>query len=208
MHLSSALYLLAGLSGANAIDISGYAPTGCTSAAVATCPGIYSNVCCTFPRGGLQVQSVLFSVLYEATIGAFYASSSSVFCSTGRAATAGPGSDVCVSGGTLSNYFGGGGAWLDCTIQCNPGKRSLGAEDLNAVVESQSCNSSVIPTLLGWEGEGVWVLQLEEGDAWDRYNELPSVDLTDAATHIENLKAFGAEWHANATEHHIAAKFL
>lgn len=140
---------------------------------------------------------MLFSVLYEATIGAFYASSSSVFCSTGRAATAGPGSDVCVSGGTLSNYFGGGGAWLDCTIQCNPGstfnfllalltkavpttnksrtERSLGAEDLNAVVESQSCNSSVIPTLLGWEGEGVWVLQLEEGDAWVSATSCPLI---------------------------------
>jgi hypothetical protein len=131
---------------------------------------------------------VLFSVLYEATIGAFYASSSSIFCSTARAATAGPGSGVCVAGGTLSNYFGGGGAWLDCTTQCNPGstfncllalltkavpttnksrtERSLRAEDLKAVAESQTCNGSAIPTILGWEGEGVWVLQLEEGDAW------------------------------------------
>ncbi|KAI0964994.1 hypothetical protein F4678DRAFT_468007 [Xylaria arbuscula] len=208
MRLSSALCLLAGLSGANAVDISGYATTGCTTTGVATCSGIYSNVCCQWPRGGLQVQSVLFSVLYEATIGVFYASSSSSYCSTSRAATSGYQSNVCVRGGILSNYFGGGGAWLDCTTQCNPYKRSLGTNELNAVANSQICNSSAIPTILGWEGEGVWVLQLEEGDTWDRYNELPSLDPADMTTHVENLKAFGAEWHANATEHPIATKFL
>lgn len=27
--------------------------------------------------------------------------------------------------------------------------------------------------MFAWVGTGVWVLQLEEGDEWDRYNQLP-----------------------------------
>lgn len=45
-------------------------------------------------------------------------------------------------------------------------ERSLEETDLMAIAESQSCNSTQVPILLGWEGEGVWVLDLEEGDEW------------------------------------------
>lgn len=43
---------------------------------------------------------------------------------------------------------------------------SQGANGVEAVVENQTCSGSAIPTILGWEGKGVWVLQLEEGEAW------------------------------------------
>jgi hypothetical protein len=49
-------------------------------------------------------------------------------------------------------------------IDHSPTERSLVTENLEAVAESQNSNSSA--TIFGWEGEGVWVLQLEEGDAW------------------------------------------
>lgn len=44
--------------------------------------------------------------------------------------------------------------------------RNLSDEDLRATTDSQRCTGTAIPTIFGWEGEGVWVLQLEEGDAW------------------------------------------
>ncbi|RKU41799.1 hypothetical protein DL546_001795 [Coniochaeta pulveracea] len=73
--------------------------------------------------------------------------------------------------------------------------RNLSDEDLRATTDSQRCTGTAIPTIFGWEGEGVWVLQLEEGDAWMN-------------THIENLKAFGAVWYANAIEHPVAKEVL
>jgi hypothetical protein len=45
-------------------------------------------------------------------------------------------------------------------------RRSLSDEDSMVAAASYTCNGTVIPTIFGWEGEGVWVLQLEQGDAW------------------------------------------
>ncbi|KAJ5798643.1 uncharacterized protein N7503_006148 [Penicillium pulvis] len=44
--------------------------------------------------------------------------------------------------------------------------------------------------MLAWEGEGAWVLDHLDGEAWDRYNELPVT--TDLDVHRENLKSIGA----------------
>ena len=43
---------------------------------------------------------------------------------------------------------------------------SLSGEALQAAVGNFDCTSRVIPTIFGWEGEGVWVLKLQEGPDW------------------------------------------
>ena len=40
---------------------------------------------------------------------------------------------------------------------------------------NQTCTSSAIPTLFAWKDAGVWVLDLSEGEAWERCNELPTI---------------------------------
>ncbi|KAE9368219.1 hypothetical protein N431DRAFT_469942 [Stipitochalara longipes BDJ] len=213
MILSSALFLLALLYSVNAITITGYVSIPCypTSTVVNVCPGISNNVCCVFPRGGNQAQGVAFDILYTATIGVFYQSSSTSSCGgNARATAAGYATGVCLNGGTLSNYFGGGAAWFDCTLECGSAaedsRRSISDDDLQAMAANYTCTSTAIPVIFGWEGEGVWALQMQEGADWDRYNELPVT--TDMNIHIENLKAFGAEWYPNARDHPVAAEVL
>ena len=60
-----------------------------------------------------------FDILYTATIGVFYQSSSTSSCGgIARNTAAGYATGVCLNGGTLSSYFGGGAAWFDCTLRC------------------------------------------------------------------------------------------
>ncbi|KAE8371285.1 hypothetical protein BDV26DRAFT_298934 [Aspergillus bertholletiae] len=73
-------------------------------------------------------------------------------------------------------------------------------------VRDKPCTSTAIPTIFAWEGEGVWVLEPREGEAWDRCNELPPT--TDYDVHLKNLKAFGATWYENARDHPGAAEML
>ncbi|KAJ9299673.1 hypothetical protein DTO271G3_2557 [Paecilomyces variotii] len=199
------LYILAAAaSTAHAINIDGYATTSCSNTGVATCTNIRQNTCCGFSRGGLQVQLTLFSLLYSGTIGNFYQSSSSSLCGgVTRDSRAGPATSACLSGGYLSNYFGGGAAWFDC-LHCAAEDSKVARSD--EIASNFSCNSTAIPTIFGWDGEGVWVLEPEEGEAWDQYNELPVT--TDYDVHLENLKSFGATWYENARDHPVAAEML
>ncbi|KAJ6011365.1 hypothetical protein N7451_002777 [Penicillium sp. IBT 35674x] len=70
----------------------------------------------------------------------------------------------------------------------------------------RACNSRNIPTMLAGEGEGAWVLDRLEGEAWDRHNEL--LVTTDLDVHGENLIMFGANWYENARDHPVAAELL
>ncbi|KAE8142328.1 hypothetical protein BDV38DRAFT_153396 [Aspergillus pseudotamarii] len=185
------LYILAAaVSTVNPTNIYGYATTIHTTKGIWACNNIQVNTCCSFSRGDLQ-------------------SSSSNLCGgISRDACAGPARSICLSGGILSNYFGGGAAWFDC-LHCAAEDSSVARSD---EISSKSCTSTAIPTMFAWERDGVWVLEFQEGDAWDRYNELPvTTDFTDTCkydVHLENLKSFGATWYKNAEDHPVAAEML
>ena len=61
------------------------------------------------------------------------------------------------------------------------------------------------PTMMAWEGEGCWILNLTK-DNIDEYNKLPPT--FDLDEHRENLKKMGATWYPDAKDHPEAALAL
>ncbi|KAF7188557.1 Intracellular protein transport protein USO1 [Pseudocercospora fuligena] len=61
------------------------------------------------------------------------------------------------------------------------------------------------PTMMAWEGEGVWILNLSK-DNIDEYGKFPPT--FDMDEHRENLKKMGATWYPDARDHPEAAMAL
>jgi hypothetical protein len=66
------------------------------------------------------------------------------------------------------------------------GRSSLSDEGLQAAAADLTCETTAIPTIFGWEGDGAWVLDLEQSDVWVR--TLKSPVHPNATCHVSTLQ--------------------